>query len=202
MRHSGRAGSTGPDMAGPSLAALARILVNEGGLAQELAETPTARELQAVRNDLARHVNAAARGGNLGLIIATEKAIVDGDLKRYANSPEMTKSLATALTELAVIERHLELVADPAQYRTVNEAHSLPKNRRGGLPYDEARQAMASHHTRLGNMDKSRLTAGEKAVIEARKDGLKAGRKLYETMQAKAPGITLPTRRPGCGAEL
>ena len=117
-------------MAGPSLAALARILVNEGGLAQELAETPTARELQAVRNDLARHVNAAAKGGNLGLIIATEKAIVDGDLKRYANSPEMTKSLGAALTELAAIERHLELVADPAQYRTVNEAHSLPKNRR------------------------------------------------------------------------
>ena len=121
-------------MAGPSLAALARILINEGGLAQELAETPTASELQAVRNDLARHVNAAARGGNLGLIIATEKAIVDGDLKRYANSPEMTKSLGAALTELAAIERHLELVADPAQYRTVNEAHSLPKNRRGGLP--------------------------------------------------------------------
>lgn len=66
-------------MAGPSLAALARILVNEGGLAQELAETPTAKELQAVRNDLARHVNAATKGGDLGLIIATEKAIVDGD---------------------------------------------------------------------------------------------------------------------------
>lgn len=66
-------------MVGPSLAALARILVNEGGLAQELVETPTAKELQAVRNDLARHVNAATKGGDLSLIIATEKAIVDGD---------------------------------------------------------------------------------------------------------------------------
>lgn len=189
-------------MAGPSLAALARILVNEGGLAQELAATPTATELQAVRNDLARHVNATAKGGDLAAIIATEKAIVDGDLKRYANSPEMTKSLGTALKELAVIERHLELVGDPPQYRTVNEAHSLPKNRRGGLPYDEARQAMASHYTRLGNMDKARLTLEEKAVIEARKGGLKAGRKLYEAMQAKALGVTLQPKRLGRGAEL
>ena len=38
-------------MAGPSLAALARILFNESELAQELAATPTATELQAVREE-------------------------------------------------------------------------------------------------------------------------------------------------------
>lgn len=156
-------------MAGSSLAALDRLLVGKDGLAQELARTEVAKDLQDMRRDLTKHVQAVAKNGDLGLIIATEKAIVAGDLKRYANSPNMTKSLGTALNELSVIERHLELVADPTQYRTVNEAHSLPKNRRSGLPYDEARQAMASHHTRLGNMDKSRLTIEEKAIIEVRK---------------------------------
>lgn len=189
-------------MAGPSLAALARILVNEDGLSQELAQTETAKDLQGVRKDLAKHIQGVAKSGDLSLIIATEKAIVDGDLKRYANSSDMAKSLGTALNELGVIENHLRLIADHARYATVNEAHSLPKNRRGGVPYDEARQAMASHYTRLGNMDKSRLTADEKAVIDARKDGLKTGRKLYETMQVKAVGIDPPTKRRERGAEL
>lgn len=190
-------------MAGPSLAALARILVNEGGLSKELAQTETAKDLQGVRKDLATHVQRVAKSGDLSLIVATEKAIVDGDLKRYANSADMTKSLGTALNGLAVIERHLALVTDPVQYRTVNEAHSLPKNRRGGLPHDEARQAMASHHTRLGNMDKSRLTAEEKGVIEARKASLKVGANLYAKMQAAAIGVALPAaKRRSQGAEL
>ena len=125
------------------------------------------------------------------LIVTTERAIVEGDLLRYANSQEMAKSLGTALSELAAVEKHMALVADPVQYRTVNEAHSLPRNRRSGLPYDEARQAMASHYTRLGNMDKSRLTADEKAIITARKKNVEAARKLYERMQAKAIGMSL-----------
>jgi hypothetical protein len=50
---------------------------------------------------------------------------------------------------------------------------------------------MASHYTRLGNMDKSRLTADEKAIITARKKNVEAARKLYERMQAKAIGMSL-----------
>lgn len=183
--------------ADPSLNALDVILANEGLFARELARTPQAADLRDAREGLKAHMQAVAKSGDLSLIVATEKAIVAGDLKRYANSPDMTKSLGTALNELGVIEKHLGLVADPAQYRTVNEAHSLPKNRRGGLPYDEARQAMASHYTRLGNMDKSRLTADEKGVIDARKASLKAGRKLYEQMQGKALGVAAPIKARG-----
>lgn len=182
-------------MAGQPLNELRRLLVTEGGFTHELAQTMPAKQLQDVRASMARHIQGVAKRGDLGLIIATEKAIVAGDLERYANSADMTKSLGTALNELGVIERHLALVADPDQYRTVNEAHSLPKNRRGGLPHDEARQAMASHHARLGNMDKSRLTADEKGVIEARKASLKVGANLYAKMQAKAVGTDGPVPR-------
>ncbi len=83
---------------------------------------------------------------------------VRNDLFRYSNSKSMSNSLKTALTEIDVVKKHVILVNDPVQYKVINEAYSLSKHRKGGLPYDEARQAMASHYTRLGNLDKSRLT--------------------------------------------
>ncbi|QEG79313.1 hypothetical protein D1093_09850 (plasmid) [Bartonella kosoyi] len=98
----------------------------------------------------------------------------------------MISSLKTALTEMDVVKKHVVLVSDPIQYKVINEAYSLSKNRKGGLPYDEARQAMASHYTRLGNLDKARLTSVEKSIIDVRRDNMKVMRKIYEKMQAKA----------------
>ncbi|WP_336294019.1 hypothetical protein [Bartonella sp. CB169] len=45
---------------------------------------------------------------------------------------------------------------------------------------------MASHYTRLTNLNKARLTTPEKSIIDARKENMKTMRKLYEKMQAKA----------------
>ncbi|AQX31539.1 hypothetical protein [Bartonella schoenbuchensis] len=95
------------------------------------------------------------------------------------------------MTEINVVREHLTIVADPIQYQLINKAHSLSKHRKNGLPYDEARQAMASHYTRLGNLDKSRLTSVEKSIIDARRDNMKVMRRLYEQMQAKALEIHL-----------
>ncbi|WP_244427613.1 hypothetical protein [Bartonella queenslandensis] len=50
---------------------------------------------------------------------------------------------------------------------------------------------MASHYTRLGNLDKSGLTIAEKTVIDVRMNNMKVMRKLYEKMQVKALGIDL-----------
>ncbi|AQX31547.1 hypothetical protein [Bartonella schoenbuchensis] len=41
---------------------------------------------------------------------------------------------------------------------------------------------MASYYTRLGNLDKARLTAVEKSIIDARRDNMKIMHKLYEQM--------------------
>ncbi|WP_254475489.1 hypothetical protein [Bartonella sp. B1098] len=103
----------------------------------------------------------------------------------------MISSLKTALMEIDVIKKHVVLVGDSVQYKVINEAYSLSKNRKGGLPYDEARQAMSSHYTRLENLDKSRLTSIEKSIIDVRKENIKAMQKLYEKMQAKAIGVDL-----------
>jgi len=135
--------------------------------------------------------NAWARwcGGDLPLIVATEKTIIEGDLERYANSPMMVSSLRTALIEIAAIEKHIAIVDDPARYQAVNEAHSLPRNRRGDLPYDEARQALASHDARLNNMDKARSEDDEKQFIAARRAAFKEAGKLYALRQARTLGI-------------
>ncbi|PKP67748.1 MAG: hypothetical protein CVT83_07890 [Alphaproteobacteria bacterium HGW-Alphaproteobacteria-5] len=101
----------------------------------------------------------------------------------------MTSSLTTAINEIAVIERHIGIVDDRDRYRTVDQAHSLPKNRKGGLPLDEARQALASHYTRLTNMDKSRCDDAEKKIIEARKSAIWEAGKLYAARQATSLGI-------------
>nr|WP_196755593.1 hypothetical protein [Bartonella bacilliformis] len=53
--------------------------------------------------------------------------------------------------------------------RLINRGHSVSRRRKNGLPYDEARQALASHFTRLSNLDKSRLMTAEKSIIDARK---------------------------------
>ncbi|WP_375703687.1 hypothetical protein [Bartonella sp. AD13SXNS] len=147
------------------------------------------KKLHDVRNDLCSYLRNIEKSGGLSLLIDTERSLVENDLLRYANSKAMISSLKTALMEIDIIKKHIILVSNPAQYKTVNEVHSLPKNRKGGLPYDEARQAIASHYARLGNLDKSRLTSIEKSIIDVRKENMTIMRKLYEKMQAKVIGI-------------
>lgn len=179
-----------------SLDELDRLLVREDGYEQELARTRAAKNLQTVRRQMQEHLHAVRQSDDLSLIIATEKAIVSGDLQRYANSTGMRSSLTTAMTEFGVIEAHLSLVADPAQYRTVDAAHSLKKNRRTGLPNDEARQALASHAARLRNLDKSRLSDNEKAVLNVRSVNVGTAHRLYEKQQAEALGVDLSRDGP------
>lgn len=108
--------------------------------------------------------------------------VVDGEA--YA----MTSSLLTALGELAAVERHIGIVDDIERYRAVDQAQSLPKNRRSGLPFDEARQALASYQARLNNLDKSRLGDDEKQLIDARREAILAAAKHYAARQVKTLG--------------
>jgi len=154
-----------------------------------------------VRNGLLEHIRKVGQSGDLSLIVMTERAIGERDLKYHANSQAMTSSLKTALNEMAAVERHISIVDDQAQYRAVDQAYSLPKNRKGNLPFDEARQALASHYTRLSNMDKSKLGDDEKKVIDARKSAIFAAGKLYAERQAKTLGVE-PTQGKKQGNRL
>ena len=107
------------------------------------------------------------------------------------------------LRELKIAERHLELVNDPAQYRLIDEAHSLPKRRVGGLPKDEARLFFGSQATRLLNQDKSRLDRQEKQIIDARKQNMRTAARLYEARQRQALGLEpAPGKNRGQGMEM
>jgi hypothetical protein len=167
---------------------LRQLLALEGGYAREIEKTSPAQRQHEVRNDLLGLVREVGKGGDLSRIIAVERAIVEGDLTRYANSRAMTHSLTAALVEITAIERHIGIVDDPSRYQAVDQAHSLPRNRKSGLPFDEARQALTSHYARLGNMDKSRLGGDEKKIIDARKSAIFSAGKLYVERQAKTLG--------------
>ncbi|GHU01803.1 hypothetical protein FACS1894154_11760 [Betaproteobacteria bacterium] len=168
---------------------LHRLLAQEELFAAAVASTPETATLNINRVDLLKHVREIGKSNDLAFIVASEKIIVRGDLERYANSPAMVASLKKALAELETVERHLPLVDDPSQYRLVDATHRFPKNRKGGLPWDEARQALGSHYTRLDNLDKSRLSDDEKAIIDARKSNILNAGKRYAQRQAKILGI-------------
>lgn len=172
-----------------SLNTLEKLLAREGGRVQAHDKAPTAKLLQSVRRELLEHAREVARSGDLPLIVATERAIIGNELKLYANSPQMTSSLKTALTEIEVIERHIGIVDNPARYKEVDLAYPLAKQRKGNLPFDAARQALASHYARLNNLDRARLDDDEKKIIDARRTAVASAIKLYTARQASALGL-------------
>ena len=101
----------------------------------------------------------------------------------------MAASLKAALNEFAVIERQLGMVDKPEQYKPVDAAYSLPKNRTKDLPMDEARQSFRSHFARLGNLDKSRLDNTEKQIIDTRRAALSTAERGYIKRQARTLGV-------------
>ena len=171
------------------LATLENMLANEYGYDRKMRATNHAGNLHNERVGLRALLREVGSSGDLELIVAAEKAIVRGDLSRYANSKAMTLSLQAALDDLAIIEKHMLIVADKSLYRFLDETHRRPKNRKNGLPLDEAREALASHRTRLDNMDKSRLDEDEKSIVDARKDAMKKANDLYIALQKKALGM-------------
>lgn len=171
-----------------------RLLMIEELSVVAVAKTPAMTVLKTNRVKLLKQILEFGKSDDLELIVAIEKAIVYGDLERYANSPSMVSSLKTAVNELETVERHIKIVDDATQYNLVDQTHSLPRNRKGGLPWDEARQALSSHYTRLSNLDKSRLSDDEKAIIDARKSNVFKAGKLYAQRQAKTLGVEL---KPG-----
>jgi len=166
------------------------LLLNERGAWLEHRGSATAIGLAASRQDIRAHLKEVGKTGDISLILATERTMLVTDLTLYSNSPAMKGSLTTALAELKAAEKLLPKVTDPALYRSVDESLSLPKNRIGGVPRDEARQFFRSHDSRLVNMDKSRLDDEEKAIVDERKRNVRIAEKVYIAQQQKTLGVT------------
>ena len=127
---------------------LYRLLTLEHASAALVIPTAAAQSLRAARSDIATTLQLLRSTDNIDLLLAAERSILEYDLDRYANSPGMTQSLETALAEHAVAVRQVEWGSRPPwpTPRSVRP-HSLPRNRIGDVPRDEARQFFRSHTT-------------------------------------------------------
>ena len=133
---------------------------------------------------------SVGKNGEITDILLAEKFIQNFELVYYANSKAMKGSIEASLAELAACERMLTKVQQPSVYKDVNDDHSLPRNRIGRLPRDEARQFFRSHWARLLNQDKSRLDRLDKDIIDARRANIRTAEKQYIALQQIALGIT------------
>ena len=152
-------------------------------------QAPTAQAVTKFRQSLLADIKAIAATGDAELIVAMEAAIVENDLKYYANSKAMKTSLNTALSEFRIVRRQLAIVDDPEQYKATDQSFGRARNRSQGLPLDEARQIFKSHFTRLVNLDKSPLDDLQKKLIEARKSAIQRAQKLYIARQTRTLGV-------------
>ena len=170
-----------------------RLLMFESLAVERHREVSSAAKLVDTRKALIAHIKEIASSGKGELIVAMERDFVANDLDRYAEADdkEMTGSLNAALQGFAAIERKHRIVDSLEEYQRVNEEFSFPKNRKQGLPLDEARQAFGSHRVRLSNYVKYRLEETEKQLIRERRKALSIAEKDYIARQAKTLGVEL-----------
>ena len=168
---------------------LKRLLLDERGVWLESQQAPDVLLLAERREAIRDHLREVGKTGDIALVLETEKSILTNDLVLYANSGAIAGSLKAGLDELKATEALLPKVTDPDLYKAVDETLSLPKNRIGGVPRDQARQFFRSHDSRLVNMDKSRLDDVEKSIIDERKRNIRSAEKIYVEAQKKALGI-------------
>ena len=170
-----------------------QLLIRESVALDEHREAPSAAALVDARKILIAHVKEIAASGNAEAIVEMEKDFIQNDLDRYAKADdkEMIGSLNAALLGVAAIKQQLELVDDPHKYQAIDQGHGLPKNRKQGLPLDEARQSFTSHRARLVNYVKYRLEETEKQFIHERRKALGIAEKDYIARQARTLGLEL-----------
>ena len=173
-----------------------RLLGRESVAVDKHREAPSAAKLVDARKVLIAHVKEIAASGNAEAIMEMEKDFIQNDLERYARADdkEMIGSLNASLMGVAAIKQQLELVDDPQKYQAIDRGHALPKNRKQGLPLDEARQSFTSHRARLGNYVKYRLEETEKQLVRERGKALSIAEKDYIARQARTLGVALPQR--------
>ena len=173
----------------PDLNKLFVYLLREGGFSDDRNKTPAARNLREARTDIASYLKTLAERGGLENLLAAEKAILQNDLNRYANSRAMTDSLREGLAGMAAAEKLVSIVDDRAAYGVIDAACNLRRNRIGGVPKDEARQFFKSHAARLLNQDKSRLDPEEKHILDRRKVNMRRADDLYAARQRGTLGL-------------
>lgn len=130
--------------------------------------------------------------GDLEEILAAELLVLRYD-RGVANDARERASLDQGISQLRVTLGLVGKVADPETYREVDEAHQFPRNRRGGLPIDEARQFFGSHRARLKNLRSGYGEPERKRVVAVREANMKAAERSYIELQRAALDRTPPS---------
>ena len=147
------------------------------------------------REALVELLNLGAKESDVDIMLQAERHILQVELDRLATTKERVGSLTAALQEVdAALAAFCKLRDDPAAYRILDQDLSLPKNRIGDLPNDQARQFFNSHRTRLQNDKKSRHTEAEIPVLNARLTALSAAEKKHAALQRRVLGLD---KQPG-----
>ena len=179
---------------------LAAALSTEFVIKIELDSISVSKTLTANKTKQLAILKEVAKDGDVHDLLAAERVILAFELAHYANSRAMRGSLDEALTDLAIAERLIATIHNPAAYRIIDSSHARKRNRLNGLPRDEARQFFRSHGTRLLNLDKGRLDRLDKQIIDARRANMRTAETTYIRMQQAVLGITPDPPQPSRGS--
>ena len=129
------------------------------------------------RNKLSAPEEAQQQSKERKLLLGYEAVAVE----RHREAPSAAK----------LVDTRKALIAHVKEIAASGNAEALPKNRKQGLPLDEARQSFTSHRARLGNYVKYRLEENEKQLVRERRKALGIAEKDYIRRQAKTLGVEL-----------
>ncbi len=163
---------------------LVNALLSKDSTIQEIERLALSKKLHKENSTIAETISESQKIGDLSLIIALEKYVLEHTLEKYGNSQSMENSYKMAILELEIIQNHLDKVDNYHTYKPVDDAFQNPKNRKARLPIDEARQGFSSHIARLNNLDRSNLSDDEKALLDIRKSAMVLAHQLYREKQS------------------
>jgi hypothetical protein len=146
------------------------------------------KERKALDHSLANTrtiLQSLCQSGELPLLLAAEKLLLNQELSLYANSPEEHNSITAALSQIEEAEAALKIVRDSAAYQAATATYPA-KRKENSLPMDSFREFLKSHSARLTNRLVGRLSEQEKELLRQRKANLSAIREMYAALQRDA----------------
>ncbi len=167
-------------------APLDALLNEERATYLDVLSTSASHAYTTVQRALIEELLSIKGRQDLSALLAAEQAIVQNELVHNCNSTAMRKSFSEALDELSVMQKLAIKARHCETYAGINEAYQLPHNRRGDLPYDEARQSFVTHSARLRDLLTARLSHTQKKLIQCRLKNLRMAWQLYIGLQRKA----------------
>ena len=169
---------------------LNRSFVTEVLILDDVAKSPSGKDLEQIQAERLRDLRAIRDSGDIRAIIRFEKAYLEAELRNLAGNQTHENSLREGIIQMSVIDAKIDHVQDHEAYQLTNERDfQLERNRRGGLPKDEACQSLNSHILRLRNTDRTRMEAGERKLLKERQMNMNRANEIYTGLQREALGL-------------